>query len=51
MRGFLWSDGYSPKHWFDTEEKIGDDEKYFELASMVEERGARLVWLEVALGC
>ena len=45
LRGFLWSDRYFPEHWFDTEEKIDDDEKYFELPSMMEERRARLVWL------
>ncbi len=45
LRGFLWSNEYFPEHWFDTDEKIGDDEKYFELPSMMEERRARLVWL------
>jgi hypothetical protein len=45
MRGFPWVEKYFPDDWFVTEEKIDDDEKYFELASMQEERRERVVWL------
>ncbi|KAK4119938.1 hypothetical protein N657DRAFT_244275 [Parathielavia appendiculata] len=45
IRGFSWAEKYLPDGWFVTEEKIDDDEKYFELASMTEERSERVVWL------
>ncbi|KAK4041987.1 hypothetical protein C8A01DRAFT_14340 [Parachaetomium inaequale] len=45
MRGFPWVEKYFPDKWFDTDEKIDDDEKYFELQSMSEERRERVVWL------
>ncbi|KAK4125245.1 hypothetical protein N657DRAFT_655303 [Parathielavia appendiculata] len=45
MRGFPWVEKYLPDGWFVTEERIDDDEKYFELASMTEERRGRVVWL------
>jgi hypothetical protein len=45
MRGFPWVEKYFPDGWFTTEEKIDDDEKYFELASMQEERRERVIWL------
>jgi hypothetical protein len=44
LRGFPWVEKYLPDGWFVTE-KIDDDEKYFELASMTEERRERVVWL------
>jgi hypothetical protein len=45
IRGFPWVEKYLPDGWFVTEERIDDDEKYFELASMTEERRERVVWL------
>ncbi|KAM5349975.1 hypothetical protein ACJ41O_006480 [Fusarium nematophilum] len=42
MRGLLYADHY-PKRWF--ERKIEDDEQYFELASMAEERKDRIISL------
>jgi hypothetical protein len=45
MQGFPWVEKYFPDGWFVTEDRIDDDEKYFELASMVEERRERVVWL------
>ncbi|KAK4102908.1 hypothetical protein N658DRAFT_485116 [Parathielavia hyrcaniae] len=45
MRGFPWVEKYLPDGWFVMDEKIDDDEKYFELASMTEERRERVVWL------
>jgi len=45
LRGFPWTETYFPEKHFVTEERIDDDEKYFELPSMLEERRERLVWL------
>jgi hypothetical protein len=45
LRGFQWSDRYLPDKWYDTDKKIDDDEKYFEVPSMMEERRERVVWL------
>jgi hypothetical protein len=45
MRGFPWVWTYFPDGWFVTEDRIDDDEKYFELQSMSEERRERVVWL------
>jgi hypothetical protein len=45
MRGLPWVEKYFPGGWFVTEESIDDDEKYFELQSMSEERRERVVWL------
>lgn len=44
MRGLLWVDRYFPEGWF-SNDKIDDDEKYFELASMSEERRERILYL------
>ncbi|KPA39429.1 hypothetical protein FLAG1_07705 [Fusarium langsethiae] len=46
MRGLLYSEDYVPNEWFHNE-KIDEDEKYFELASMAEERRGRIL----SLGC
>lgn len=46
MRGLLYSEDYIPNDWFHNE-KIDEDEKYFELASMAEERRGRIL----SLGC
>ncbi|KAF7557653.1 hypothetical protein G7046_g6002 [Stylonectria norvegica] len=45
MRGLLYAEeDYFPKDWF-SNEKIDEDEKYFELASMINERKERILWL------
>ncbi|KAI0125137.1 hypothetical protein BJ170DRAFT_489516 [Xylariales sp. AK1849] len=44
MKGLLWVDKYYPVDWF-SNEKIDDDEKYFEVASMTDERKERILWL------
>ncbi|KAK6076388.1 telomerase-binding protein EST1A protein [Seiridium cupressi] len=44
MKGLLWVDKYYPLDWF-TNDKIDDDEKYFEVASMTDERKERILWL------
>ncbi|KAH6638514.1 hypothetical protein BKA67DRAFT_665470 [Truncatella angustata] len=44
MKGLLWMERYYPVDWF-TNENIDDDEKYFEVASMTEERKERILWL------
>ncbi|KAM5353070.1 hypothetical protein ACJZ2D_017051 [Fusarium nematophilum] len=46
MRGLLYTEDYHPNVWFKNN-KIDEDEKYFELASMVEERKDRIL----SLGC
>ncbi|KAK2059386.1 hypothetical protein LY76DRAFT_512255 [Colletotrichum caudatum] len=43
QRGLLWVDKYYPDDWFTS--KLDDDEKYFEVASMTEERQERCLWL------
>ncbi|KZL88176.1 hypothetical protein CI238_13333 [Colletotrichum incanum] len=43
QRGLLWVDKYYPDDWFSS--KVDDDEKYFEVASMTEERQDRCLWL------
>jgi hypothetical protein len=44
LRGLLWVDKYFPNEWF-SNDKIDDDEKYFEVASMREERQERILYL------
>ncbi|KAI3532055.1 hypothetical protein CABS02_13965 [Colletotrichum abscissum] len=44
QRGLLWVDQYYPSDWF-TATKVDDDEKYFEVASMMDERSTRCLWL------
>jgi hypothetical protein len=46
MRGLIYSEDYFPSDWFKND-KIDEDEKYFELGSMVEERKDRIL----TLGC
>ncbi|KAJ4324005.1 hypothetical protein N0V84_004099 [Fusarium piperis] len=46
MRGLIYSEDYFPHDWFKND-KIDEDEKYFELGSMVEERRDRIL----TLGC
>jgi hypothetical protein len=43
LRGFAFVEKYFPDGWFVTE--IDDDDKYFEVESMTEERRERVVWL------
>ncbi|KAL2136016.1 hypothetical protein VTI74DRAFT_5903 [Chaetomium olivicolor] len=45
MRGFPWVERYFPGGWFDTDERVDDDDKYLELASMILERRNRVLWL------
>ncbi|KAK0632258.1 hypothetical protein B0T14DRAFT_559970 [Immersiella caudata] len=44
MRGLVWIANYYPKTWFDND-KIEDDEKGLEAASMGEERKVRVLYL------
>ncbi|KAI6089113.1 hypothetical protein F4821DRAFT_257263 [Hypoxylon rubiginosum] len=44
MKGLLWVDKYYPLDWF-SNDKIDDDEKYFEVASMTDHRKERILWL------
>lgn len=44
LRGLLWTDKLFPLDWFSSD-KVDDDEKTFELASMTEQRKERVVWL------
>ncbi|KAH6952398.1 hypothetical protein BKA56DRAFT_243701 [Ilyonectria sp. MPI-CAGE-AT-0026] len=44
MRGLIYVDDYYPKEWF-TNEKIDEDKRYFELASMVDQRKERILYL------
>lgn len=44
MRGLIYAEDYFPNEWFKND-KIDEDEKYFELASMVEERRDRILTL------
>lgn len=44
MNGLVWVEKYFPVDWF-SNEKINDEEKYFEVPSMTEERKERILWL------
>lgn len=44
LRGLLWTDKLFPSDWF-TNDKVDEDEKTFELASMTEQRKERVLWL------
>lgn len=48
MRGLLWAEDHFPKDWF-TNDKIEDDEKGLEVASMGEERKIRVLHLGVQI--
>lgn len=48
MRGLLWADNYYPETWF-TNEKIDEEEKYHELASMTAQRKERILWLAYSI--
>ncbi|KAI3331235.1 hypothetical protein F4824DRAFT_514595 [Ustulina deusta] len=44
LEGLLFVDQYYPNDWF-ANDKIDDDEKYFEMASMTDVRKERILWL------
>jgi hypothetical protein len=45
MRGLIYADGkYYPETWF-TDDKLDDEERYLEVASMVDVRKERILWL------
>ncbi|KAI8951791.1 hypothetical protein F4801DRAFT_263135 [Xylaria longipes] len=44
LKGLLFVDQYYPSDWF-SNDKIDDDEKYFEMASMTDIRKERILWL------
>ncbi|KAI1077529.1 hypothetical protein F5B20DRAFT_583235 [Whalleya microplaca] len=44
MKGLVFVDKYFPNDWF-SNDKVDDDEKYFEVASMTDERKERILWL------
>lgn len=44
MWGLIFSDNYYPPSWF-KDSRVEEDEKYFELASMADQRKERLLWL------
>lgn len=44
MRGLIYAEDYFPNDWF-SNEHVDEDEKYFELASMLNERKERILWL------
>ncbi|KAK7962569.1 uncharacterized protein PG986_003394 [Apiospora aurea] len=48
LRGLLWAEKYYPSDWF-SNDKVDDDEKYFEVASMTDERKERVLWLGVSI--
>jgi hypothetical protein len=48
MRGLLWTDNLFPESWF-TNEKIDEEEKYHELASMTAQRKERILYLGCAI--
>ncbi|KAK8139948.1 hypothetical protein PG984_000014 [Apiospora sp. TS-2023a] len=48
LRGLLWADKYFPSDWF-SNDKIDDDEKHLEVASMTDERKERILWLGVSI--
>jgi hypothetical protein len=44
MRGLLWTDKYHTEEWFGRAQ-VDDEDKYFEVASMAEQRKERILWL------
>ena len=44
IRGLLWAEGYYPSDWF-ANEKIDEEEKYHETATMTDYRKERMLWL------
>ncbi|KAK0105867.1 hypothetical protein ONS95_004380 [Cadophora gregata] len=48
MRGMLWVEDYYPNDWF-MNEKVGEEEKHQEMASMTDDRKERILWLACRL--
>ena len=48
LRGLLWAEDYFPTEWFNNE-KIDEEEKYHERASMTAQRKERILWLAVRI--
>ena len=48
LRGLLWAEDYFPGEWFNNE-KIDEEEKYHERASMTAQRKERILWLAVRI--
>jgi hypothetical protein len=48
QRGLLWTEKYFPADWFNND-KLDDDEKYFEVPSMTDIRKERCLWIGVQL--
>jgi hypothetical protein len=48
LRGLLWAEDYFPAEWF-YNEKIDEEEKYHERASMTAQRKERILWLAVRI--
>ena len=44
MRGLTWAEGYFPPTWF-SDDKLDDEERHLEVASMADVRSERIVWL------
>ena len=44
MRGLLWAEKYFPEKWF-SNDRLDDEEKYLEVASMTDDRKERILWL------
>ncbi|TGJ83662.1 hypothetical protein E0Z10_g5118 [Xylaria hypoxylon] len=44
LKGLVFVDNYYPPDWF-LNDKIDDDEKYFEMASMTDVRKERILWI------
>ena len=44
MRGLIYAEDYFPTNWFDNQ-KIDEDEKYFEPGSTVGKRRERILWI------
>lgn len=47
MRGLPWTETYFPSDWFSNQ--VHYDEQYFEIASMMERRKERILWLGMRL--
>ena len=45
---FLWAEDYFPVEWF-SNEKIDEEEKFHERASMTARRKERILWLAVRI--
>ena len=48
MRGLTWAEGYFPPTWF-SDDKLDDEERYLEVASMANKRRKRILWLACSI--